>query len=51
MANEGLMMMRDILDWLKAIKKEMDEKGLTFEEFIECYEESVKQCEQRITGR
>lgn len=49
MANEGLMMMRGILDWLYAIKKEMDEKGLTFEEFIKSYEEGLKKCEERTT--
>jgi len=46
---EGLMMMRGILEWLYAIKAEMDRNGFTFEEFIENYEKSLKMTEEKIS--
>lgn len=45
-----LTMMYAIRDGLYAIKKEMDERGLTFEEFIECYEKVLQECERQAHG-
>ncbi len=42
-----LTMMYAIRDGLYAIKKEMDERGLTFEEFIDRYEKVLRECEKQ----
>lgn len=47
MKDEGLKMMKDILDWLYAIKREMDKNGITFDEFIDDYEKVIKDLENR----
>lgn len=44
--DDGLIMMRGILDMLHAIKKEMDKNGLTFEEFVTAYEIALRECEK-----
>lgn len=41
-------MMYAIRDCLRAIKKEMDERGLTFDEFLQHYENVLKQAEEQL---
>lgn len=47
MEGEGLKMMKDILDWIYAIKREMDKNGITFDEFIDDYEKVIKDLENK----
>lgn len=47
MKDEGLKMMKDILDWLYAIKREMDKNGITFDKFIDDYEKVIKDLDNR----
>lgn len=47
MKDEGLKMMKDILDWLYAIKREMDKNGITFDKFIDDYEKVIKDLENK----
>ncbi len=44
--NNGMGMVYVIREMLRVVKKEMDEKGLTFEEILAHYEEGVAILEQ-----
>ena len=41
-----LTMMYAILECLRGIKREMDARGLTFDEFLQYYEKAVEQIEK-----
>lgn len=40
--NKGMTTVYVIREMLRSVKKEMDEKGLTFEELLDHYDEAVK---------